>query len=99
MSKLIAFIFAAAAAARLWFDWQETVGAGETFAMTSLGTFWTEQSPESLARVQGLTERFLPLETQASGLQVPLAALLLVLAALFWFVSRIPETKRKQFGR
>ncbi len=97
MSRMIALIFAAAAAFRLWLDWGATVKAGETFAMLSLGDFWTGFSPSSLAGFQGLAGGFWSVESQAKAMTVPLAAILLVLAALFWFMGRSAAPKRKQF--
>ena len=97
MSRLIALLFAAGAGFQLWRDWGASVEVGEKFAMTSLGDFWSSASPNSLAGFQGLVGGFWSLEAQAKALTVPLAAILLVLAALFWFMGRGPAPKRKQF--
>lgn len=99
MARIIALAFAAAAVFRLWRDWGATVDAGDAFEMVTLGVFWGEFSPSSLARVQEFATGFLSAGTQASILNVPFAALLLILAALFWFLGRGPAPKRKQFGR
>ncbi len=99
MARLIAFLFAAAAALKLWLDWQATVDAGETFSMATLGEVWTSFSPTTLASVQNAASGFLSADAQAGFLNVPAAAILIVASALFWFFGRKPAPKRKQFGR
>ncbi len=98
MARLIALLFAAGAGFQLWRDWGASVDVGEKFAMASLGEFWSSISPDSLANVQSVA-RFMSADMQAKLLTVPFVALLLVIAALFWFLGRGPAPKRKQFGR
>lgn len=99
MARLIALIFAVGAAYRIWRDWRNTVDAGETFAMLPLGDLWQAISPATMASIQEMTSGLLSDDAQASALNVPVAAILLVVAALFWFLGRAPAPKRKQFGR
>lgn len=99
MARLIALLFAAGAGFRLWRDWGASVDVGEKFSMTTLGEIWSSMSPNSLASVQNVASGLMSTDMQAKLLAVPFVAVLLVLAALFWFLGRGPAPKRKQFGR
>jgi hypothetical protein len=98
MARLIAFLLFCAGCVRLWFDWQATVSLGETFAMTSTAAFWEAQSPASLTSFLEFANPLIGEDNVQAAIQVPFAAVLLVLAALFWFIGRRPAPKRKSFG-
>lgn len=99
MAKLFAFLLLILAAISLYFDWNQTVSLGETFAPTRLGSFWEAHSPTSLERLRQSFGGALTQGNIDKLLYVPLAALLAVVAGLFWMIGRRPEPRRKSFGR
>lgn len=99
MARLIAFLFFIGAGARLWFDWQASVSAGEPFAMASVAAFWAANSESTLTSFQGTLRPLVGEDWLATGLSIPFAALLFAMSVLFWLFGRRPETKRKDFGR
>jgi hypothetical protein len=98
MARFLAILLLGAAAVRLWFDWNASVSQGDPFAMQSLGGFWETRSPDTLASIQGWLQGMLAPEWQSSLLAIPFAALLTVIAAIFWIFGRRQPVKRKSFG-
>ncbi|MFQ5623109.1 MAG: hypothetical protein ACE5FS_06905 [Paracoccaceae bacterium] len=92
MFRLLAWIFFAATAARLVFDWFATIGKGERFSMALVGDVWFNFHQESLQLIQPAIERYVSVALWdwvfRPLLTTPLAPILLGLAILFWLLGR-----------
>lgn len=98
MKRIIAVLLFLGALVRIWFDWQATTSEAEPFRFTEIGAVWANIHFGSLQVIQPAIERYIgpwlwewvmfPI------LLAPLAPVLLVLAALFWFWGRKKKSRR-----
>jgi hypothetical protein len=88
----LAFLLLLAAFWRGWTDWERTIGEGYAYRLTSIGGTWEQASPEShAATVAAWRAADIPYLWDPIGatlLALPLALVLVVLAALLWFTRR-----------
>lgn len=100
MKRIIAILFFLAGAARVYFDWRETISVAEPFRFTEVGTVWASIHFGSLQVIQPAIERYIGPWLWESIvfpiLLAPLAPILFGFAAVFWFWGR---KKRDKYTR
>lgn len=92
MARLLALLFFLAGAARVWFDWQETISVAEPFRFAEVGTVWAQIHFGSLQVFQPAVERYIGTWMWESlifpVLLAPMAPILFGLAVIFWLFRR-----------
>jgi hypothetical protein len=96
MRVLLAAVFLVAGLWRAWIDWQATIGEGYAFRMSSIGTVLEATWPERYAAfTEGWQARGLLWDPVGATLMaLPLALMLLVVAALLWVTRRRTSRRR-----
>lgn len=98
MKRIIAILFFLAGAARVFFDWRETISVAEPFRFAEVGTVWANIHFGSLQVLQPAIERYIGPWLWESiifpVLLAPLAPILFGFAAVFWFFGRKKRVKR-----
>ncbi len=99
MKRIIGFLLFVGGLVTVWFDWQATTAQAEPFRFAKIGDVWFQIHAGSLQVLQPAIERyigpwlwewiFFPV------LLAPLAPVLFVLGALFWFWGRKKRDKRR----
>ena len=91
MLRFLSFLFFAAAAVRLVFDWNATIGQGEKFEMALVGDVWFRVHQASLQIIQPVLERYVAVwlwDSVVSPITLtPLAPILIGFGLLFWLFA------------